>query len=300
MKPWQFFLTLLVCAAVAAGVTHFMTAGSKTATGDSIATANESAYARVMRTGTIRCGYMPYPKFLERDLNTRALSGIMVELMDMIGQQLSLKIDWTEEVGFASAFDGLETGRYDVMCMPFNQTPGRARVTEFTVPVLFAPYYLYARVGDTRFDNAYGKINDPAVKVAILEGELSQTVKKEEFPKAQTISMPDITDISQVLLQVAMGKADAAMTEPSSAEPFLLKNPGKLKRVNGPSLRMQAAGLDVGVGEGELRAMLDTTIRALYATGFIPKLLDKYTTSPDQFFYAAEPWGKSSQPMQEK
>ncbi len=258
--------------------------------------AKESSYDRVMRTGVLRCGYGIYPKFLERDLNTKAFSGMYYDLLEEIGKQLSLKIEWTEEVAFSTAFDGLKSNRYDVACMPFNQTPGRARATEFTTPIIFAPTYAYVRANDTRFDNAYAKINDPSVTYAYLEGEFSQYLKAERFPKAQTLSLPNLTDVSQVLLQVSTGKADIATTEPSTAEPFLLNNPGKLKRVIGPSLRMQAAGLDVAVGEHALRAMLDTTIRAMLASGVVEKIVGKYTTSPDQFILPAQPWGASAQP----
>ena len=257
----------------------------------------ESAYERIMRTGTLRCGYLLYPKFIERDPNTNAFSGMWVDLMEEIGKQLSLKIEWTEEVGIANAFDGLKTKRYDVMCLHFNQTPGRARVTEFTTPVLFFPTFAYVRADDTRFDHNYEKINDSSVRMAYLEGEFTQFLKAEKFPKAQSVSLSNMTDVSQVLLQVAMGKADIAMTEPSTAEPFFLHNPGKLKRVVGPSLRMQAGGLDVAVGENALRNMLDTTIRALLASGTVEKLAVKYTTSADQYFFPTQPWGASAQPV---
>jgi len=93
-------------------------------------------------------------------------------------------------------------------------------------PVLYYPTFLYVRSDDARFDNAYEKINDPGVKVAVLEGEMSQTIKAEDFPEAQTVSMTNLADINQVLLQVTTGKADVAMTEPSSSDEFMLKNPG--------------------------------------------------------------------------
>ena len=261
--------------------------------------AKESSYDRVMRTGVLRCGYAIYPKFFERDLNSKAFSGMYYDLMEEIGKQLSLKIEWTEEVALSNAFDGLKSNRYDVMCFPFNQTPGRSRVTEFTTPILIAPFYAYVRAGDARFDNAYSKINDPSVTYAYLEGEFSQYLKAERFPKAQTLSLPNLTDVSQTLLQVSTGKADIASTEPSTAEPFLLNNPGKLKRVIGPSLRMQAAGLDVAVGEHALRAMLDTTIRAMLSSGVVEKIIGKYTTSSDQFFLPPQPWGAAAQPAED-
>ena len=155
-----------------------------------------------------------------------------------------------------------------------------------------------ARADDQRFDNYYAKINNPSVKVAILEGEMSQTVKAEDFPKAQTVSMTSLADINQVLLQVTTGKADVAMTEPSSSEEFILKNPGKLRRVPGPSLRMQPGGRDVAVGEDSLRNLLNTTLESLQATGFFERVIRKHATGPDQFYLPAPRWGQPVKPLE--
>jgi len=294
MKSFHIILIILLSLLTSIVGTKYVVAHSGNG---AVQTVKESAYDRVMRTGTLRCGYLVYPTLLDHDPNTGAFSGMYYDLMAELGKQLSLKIEWTEEVGLATAFDGLSIGRYDVVCDPLAQVPARARVTEFTVPVIYFPYFLYARADDTRFDNDYAKVNDPSVKVALLEGEMAQYVKADLFPKAQTISLQNMTDASQVYLQVMMKKADVAMAEPSSIEAFMIHNPGKLKRVSGESLRMQPAGLDVAVGEERLKSLLNTSIMSLQVTGFTQRLVDKYTTSSDQFYYAASPWGTSSKPL---
>ena len=296
MKLGQIILIVIMCVAASLGAVHLWGGAPLGKTAEA---PGESAYARVMRTGTIRCGYLFYPKILQRDLNTGAYSGYAYEFMEEIGKQLSLKIDWAEEMSFASAFDGLKTKRYDVACFPFTLMPGRARVTEFTKPIYSLPYFFYVRADDLRFDNAYAKVNDPAVKVAILEGELSQLVKAEDYPKAQTVSITSLADINQVLLQIMTGKADVAMTEPSSSEEFMLKNPGKLRRVPGPSLRMQPGAFTVAVGEDNLRELLNTTIASLQAMGFIERVFKKYATAPDQIYMPAPLWGDAVKPLEE-
>jgi polar amino acid transport system substrate-binding protein len=286
MKLAEIALAALIGAVVALGLARVGAGPVPMAT----QSPKETVYQRVMRTGTLRCGYFLWPRVFERDPNTGAFSGLYHDVVEEVGRQLSLKIDWTEEFAFASAFDGLKMGRYDAICAPLTATPGRARETAFTVPILYGPDFLYARADDARFDNDYAKVNDPAVRVAVLEGEMSQTIKNEDFPKAQTISMPDVTDITQVLLQVAMGKADVALTEPSTAEQFLRGNPGKLKRVPGPPVRVEMTGLNVGVGEEALKDLLNTTITTLHSTGFIERVIEKYRLTPEEFFYPAQPW----------
>jgi polar amino acid transport system substrate-binding protein len=293
MKSLHILLVVFLSAVVAFGTAATMNKSGAPATSNT----RESAYDRVMRTGTLRCGYIQYPMFIERDLKTGKFSGIYYEMMEEIGKRLSLKIDWAAEVGFADVFDGLKMGRYDVVCFALNQTPGRARATEFTVPALFGPSFIYVRADDSRFDNDYGKINSPDIKMAFMEGELTQTIRNEDFPKTQAVSLTSLADVAQVLMQVATGKADAAITEPSSAEAFMLNNPGKLKRVPGPPVRMQQVGVDVAVGEHSLRRLLDTTIQSLLATGFMERTMNKYVTAPDQLYLPAKPWGESAHPV---
>ncbi len=290
MKISQLLLVIILTVATALATLHFAPSSGNSP-------AKETAYQRVMRTSTLRCGYVLYPKFVERNPNTNAFSGLWVDLVEELGKQLSLKIEWTEEVGTMNAFDGLKAGRYDINCIPFTETPGRARATSFTIPVVYLPFYAYVRADDSRFDNAYEKINDPSVRYAYLEGELSQFLREDKFPKTQAVSLPNLTDISQILLNVAMGKADIATTEPSTAEPFLLSHPGKLKRVAGPPIAMDPTGFDVAVGENDLLHMINTTLQALIVSGTVEKLATQYTTAPDQFYLPALPWGASTHPV---
>lgn len=289
MKLSSIFLSALIGAVVALGAMQFLPAPS-----GAPAAQKETAFERVMRTGTIRCGYASLPEYTEKDIQTGKLKGLYFDIIEEMGRQLSLKIDWAEEVGFANAFDGLKTGRYDVLCIPFSQAPGRARVTSFTVPIIFAPYYAFVRADDGRFDADINAANDPSVTMTVLEGELSQIVKNEQFPKAKELAMPNMTDVTQVLLQVQMGKADMAMTEPRAADLFEAQNPGKVRRVAGPPLRMLPEGLSVAVGEVALKDMLNTTIEALHTTGFMQRVFAKYPETTKYLILPAKPWDEKT------
>ncbi len=238
--------------------------------------AQETAYARVMRTGTLRCGWLSYPNFFMRDPNTGAFSGIYYDLLEEMGHQLSLKIEWTEEVSTTNAFMGLKAGRYDVICSPLTPTPGRAREVEFTIPTAFRPYYAYARIDDQRFDSDYNKINDSAVKMVAVEGEFAQTVVKEKFPQAQLLLLPTLTDYGQDELNVAMGKADIALAEPATAEGFMSMNPGEIRQVPGASIHKVPASLLVPVGDEALKSLLNTTIETLQSAGVMQRIYEKY------------------------
>lgn len=255
----------------------------------------ETAYQRVMRTGTIRCQYILYPKFIDRDPNTNKLSGLYVDFIEEMGKRLDLKIDWAVETGLADGLEGLNTGRYDVACIPYTPLPSRARAAEFSIPVFYTPVYTYARADDTRFDNNLKAINDPNITIAAMEGEMGQVIAAEDYPKAKVVTIPNLIDQSQVMMAVETGKADVATTEPSTAERYLEKNPGKLKRVNAPPVRLQSGGVSVAVGEEALKALLNTTIQSMIDTGYVERLFIQSEKDKEFYFLPAKTWHKAGE-----
>jgi len=236
----------------------------------------ESVYDRVIRTNTIRCGYYVWPPFIAKDPNTGIMSGIGYDMMEEIGKQLSLKVEWTAEVNFDALLEGYASNRYDMVCGPMTATPAWARASDFTIPFVYAAYYLYAKEGDKRFDNNYAKVNDPKVRYAALEGDMNAILGNEEFPLAQKVSLAQITSNVDVLMSVAAGKADVTTMEPVPSNGFMKANPGKIRQVPGPAVRAMPLNYSVPPGEEKFKAMINITLKQMIDTGFIDKMLKKY------------------------
>ena len=158
-----------------------------------------SVYARVMEARTLRCAYQVWPPFLAKDPNSGQLSGVYYDLLQKIGEGLSLKIDWVEEVGSANYFEGFRTGRYDAGCSAITPSPERALVSDFSIPIGYAPFYLYAREGDHRFDDNYQKANADDVTIMTSDGTFADSIANEVFPKAKTVSLPNLTNGADML-----------------------------------------------------------------------------------------------------
>lgn len=62
----------------------------------------ESVYERVIKSGTLKCGYIPYPPAMIVDPNTGEKSGIFYEFMNEVGKRLSLKVEWVQESGWGT------------------------------------------------------------------------------------------------------------------------------------------------------------------------------------------------------
>jgi ABC-type amino acid transport substrate-binding protein len=291
MKLSSLLLVVALSAATAFGVTKY----AATPTGPAAEAKKETAFERVMRTGTLKCGYVIYPGFIDRDPNTGKLSGRYYDFVEEVGKQIGVKIDWAEEVAISSGLEGLKTSRFDAMCVPYNAAPTRARIANFTAPVIHVPSFLYVRADDTRFDNNYKALNNPDIKFAQLDGEAGEILRRQSFPQSSVLALPSITDYSQILVNVELKKADVAIADAPVAETYIAQNPGKLKRVAGPPVYMQAGGMSVTIGEEELKSLLNTTIFALSNSDFLDKTFIRNEIDRNTIFLPEKTWRQSKE-----
>lgn len=260
----------------------------------SFAAEKESAYDRVMRTGTIRCGYGVWEPILTKDPNTGKLGGIFYEYMEALGKALSLKVEWTEEVGWGEFPAALNAGRFDAMCAGIWPTASRAREADFTIPVYYQGIYAYSRKDDSRFDHHLEKINDESVTISVMDGEMSAIIAKTDFFKAKTFEVPALSSQSIILVNVAEKKADITFTDIAGAQGFMSKNPGKIKQVPSDTpLRVFGNTLAVELNEQKLRRMLDNATIELLNSGVIEKIVRKHEKFPGSLVMPAKTYETS-------
>jgi len=254
-------------------------------------TNRQSTYDRVINSGKIRCGYVIYPPGCIKDPNTGKLSGIGVESIELISNKLGLKVEWTEELGWGTMLEGLETGRYDMIATPVWTNANRAKKIVFSNPLFYSPVFVFARKGDDRFKNHWEKINTPKVTISTVDGGTVEVIAQADFPLATKISMPEMTDIAHQLLNVATGKADITFAESTIANGYMRSNPGTVESINPEKpIRVFASSWMFSRGEYEFKAMLDTVLDEIINSGSMDKIIDKYEKAPHEIYRLARPY----------
>jgi len=186
--------------------------------------------------------------------------------------------------------EGLNAGRYDIVPCAIWPTSARAKYAAFSHPMFFSGVSAYVRVGDHRFDDSLDALNNPAIKIATIDGEMAAAIASSDFPKAQQVALPQLPGISTMLLNVKDGKADATFVEKYFAEEFLKNNPGSLRRVGDNVVRVFPNTILVKLGDDELLGFLNTAIEEINNLGVIRSLLKKYEPSPGTFLPLALPY----------
>lgn len=251
---------------------------------------------RVVQDGKIRCGYFLFPPYSIKDPNTGKLSGVFVEALEEAAKNLGVSVDWTEEVGYGTMVEGIKTGRYDLVPTGVWPNANRARYADFSIPLFYSGICVYARSDDNRFNDVQA-INADDITISTIDGTVQDAMARKDFPRAHVLSHPEMSEPSQILLDVTAKKADVTFIEPGLAAIFLKSNPASLKKVCGHRpIAVVANTMMMKQGEPSFKAMLNTALSELIDTGFVDRLLDKYEPAPGAYFRVARPYEQGQSP----
>jgi len=250
-----------------------------------------TVYDGIVKSGVIRAGYITYPPACVKDTKTGKLSGIFVEVLEKAAENCGLKVEWTEEVGWGAQIEGLDAGRYDIVGSPVWANPTRGKLSTMSIPVYYSGIGIYVRQNDDRFTDDWNNINSSDVRIATIDGETGDLIARTQFPKAKRVSLPQLTDISQLFLEVSSDKADVLFAEPYFAYEFLKSNPGSVKNIAVEKpIRALGNCYMFKKGEFQYKQMLDVAIEDLLNSGFVDDLMKKYEPAPNTFYRVAKPY----------
>ncbi len=238
---------------------------------------DETVLERVNRTGVIRCGYVLWPPYLTLDLSTGQKSGIAFDFMAALADEMGLRVEWVEETGWGNFQEGLNTHRYDMMCSPVWVSGLRARSALLVAPIYENGLYAFARADDDRFQAGFDAANKSDIKIAVVEGDPSQAVRRARFPDAQEIALSPSVDSGQLMLNVTGRKADIIFDNLSAVERFNRGSTMKLHAIAKQTpVRMFSNAFAVKLGETEFKEALDSSIAALFKGGVAVRIIQKY------------------------
>ena len=252
----------------------------------------ESAYDRVMKTQTIKCGYGTNRPWIYKDDTTGKMAGLNVTIMEKIAGTLGLSLSWPEETGWAEVPTALSSGRVDVACSALWNDPVRGRQTAYTDPVFYQPIYVYARADDTRFTGKIEELNDPSVRISVQEGDFGLGLAQRFFPKATHVTIPQQAAWTDIYMNIITKKADVTFIDAVNASNFNKNNDNKLRRIPlTEPMAIYGLSYAVSIHEPALKEMINSAVRYMIQTGQIEELTADFRKEyPDAIILPKKPF----------
>lgn len=279
MKLTQIALTVLLSAATAYGVMHYTASTTPNTTYQK----KETTFERVMRTGTLRCGYAIATPWFMTDPNTKKHSGAGYDVTQAVAKKIGVDIDWVEETDWGLAEQGLIARRYDMMCGSVCIDPKRARAATYSTPFLHIPALAVVRAKNKEYDTDLASINKPTVRVGVKSGHVFEYIANELFPLAKKVYANSISDDAEFLQMLKYNKIDVAFAGQTTVDLYNKHNPDHLVRSLKKPVRFCNGAFMVPLGDMQLKAIIDNTIGELNSDGAIKAILNRYVKDDPRY-----------------
>lgn len=258
--------------------------------------ANNVLKYTILKRGYIKAAYAIYPPASMQDPNNDKLTGIFIEVLEEAANNLGLQVKWVEEVPWGTMIEGLKNERYDIIGSGVWSNSSRARGADFTIPIYYNAINAYVRHDENRFEGGLSdlyKYDQDKIKISTIDGEMSDLIANIDFPNAKKVSLPQLSEGTQLLLEVATGKSDVTFVQPYTAEEYMKKNPNKIKELKGEDpVRVFPTVFMLKDNEYAFKSMLNEAIIELINSGFVDRVIAKYVGDDASFIYVKRGYNK--------
>ncbi len=188
--------------------------------GSATAQKGESTWERIKRTDEIRMAVFNYPPYFVKNLSSGEWNGALIDMVRDVAKELKVKFVPVEVGGWSELVLSISTGKVDIAA-GMQATPVRATAIDFAGPI----YWIgWVTVNNSNFKGGttWEDYNKPEVKIAVMTGTSDQLLLAQNAPKATQLQFKEL---SQIILAVSSGRADAFTTTVLSSMIAKEKNP---------------------------------------------------------------------------
>jgi len=256
----------------------------------------DTAFERVMRTNTLRCGYGTWQPGVYKDLQTGEMEGLFVELIEAMGKLNGLKIEWGPETDWGQISDAIDSGKIDAFCSGMANDAMRGKRLAYTNPLSYWTFDVLVRADDSRFPAGNtvkaNELNRSEFSSAYTEGDVLETIVRNEFPAVKGVPLPPLGTPADNTMDVVTHKTDFVIFPKVMFQAYDKINPGQLRYLKvEPPLRAYGNVIAVGMDDLKLQQLLNAAVNELVSSGAYDRIMNKYDQNyPGAFLRVAQPY----------
>lgn len=237
-----------------------------------------SVYDRVVKTKTLRCGYLMWEPYLMKDLKTGEMSGVTYDYINAVAARSGIKVDWSVDVTPDQIVPSLTTGKADMFCIPCSPVPEFEKQLDFIGGFGKLPYFVYT-ANDKKWDEATLK----TARFTTVDGYIPMVETPKAFPDAKISSLPQTTSAGELYDQIKFGKTDAILNEHLSASLYMKNNPGVIRRFSDEPIVLKPMSFPAPKGDVKWKEFVNREFDTEKPENkkLLEDLMDKYDLSGD-------------------
>lgn len=164
-----------------------------------------AAIDKILANGKLRVGVAVTPPWLLQDPNTREYYGPAADLMQRIGDELGVPVEYVES-GWDVLIAGLQSDKFDLTAAPMFATPARMEVIDFVNYTSAGTCYM--ALADNEKVNSLEDLNSSDVTIVTFTGTGTEEGIREKYPEAVINSIVQPPGGQPPIEEVLAGRAD--------------------------------------------------------------------------------------------
>ncbi len=240
------------------------------------AMAEDKAFQRIQKNREINCGVYVLGSIFNYDAEGKP-EGFTADLFKEVSLRTGLEVKYTEISSFATLFEDMKAGRYDMICSPLLAFPSSMMKGLPGAFINEDPINIYADASaDISAITSFDQLNDPQYTFVGMDGELGGIYVPKLFPQAKLNMLPHGAPPANMFLEVHTGKANFVILSRLAEKAYLKANPGKLQQVTDQTLVPASVRLFFAEDSHNLRTNMDVIIEDMKRDGSLQNLLEKH------------------------
>lgn len=232
---------------------------------------------KIINSKELHVGYFIFEPTVMKDAKTDTLNGVFIEMIRQIAKSINPNTKLVFHPTKLSTFHTeLNSGQFDICIGATFATPKRAAVVAFSHPLFYCGY-----TGVTKKENAgkyktWFSIDQPNVKLAVLQGSAIADLTKSEFKNKQNIVSFPGSDLTIPLAAVSSNQADVGLMNQITVFTFLREHPELVEVMSNEPLAVTYFSWSVRHDDIIWLNYINTCIDYMENTGDMYKFEKKY------------------------
>ena len=216
-----------------------------------------NALQNVLDRGELRVAVALYPPWAMQDEGGE-LRGFEIDVAKQLASDLGVKPKF-KVVNWDALIPTLTKGSADIIASGFSITPDRALQVNFSQSYASSGTGLATNLSLTGDFDSLTNLNAPDVKIAVVEGMLSERLARSSFPAASFLLFDTSENASKALIE---GKAHAFVVANPVPRFISLRHPDKVDVPLQEPLRVTREAFAIRKGDADFLAYLNAWITA--------------------------------------